>query len=330
MKVAFYTNCLSTHQLPLAREVAERVGLENFRYVDAGEASQPYQRVVGNAGIEVLSVLDSRAREWLVESDLLYTGGLRPIGLIECRARKGLRTLYYSERWFKPWHRLPGWLRLAVPRYRKMTARFVRVINENPCVSVMSIGPHAATDFRRLGVHDDKLIPWGYFVEASESTESRRERDPGVLKILWAGRTLRWKRVDDLRRAVARANQIGTGVVEMAAARFDLTVSTGISPAAVRRQMRHHDVFVLSSDAMEGWGAVVSEALEEGMSVLGTFEAGASATLLPTDRLYHAGDWRTLADLLVKESRGELSPCSIGEWTAAKGAGRLLDEVQHG
>ena len=49
----------------------------------------------------------------------------------------------------------------------------------------------------------------------------------------------------------------------------------------VRELMREHDLFVLASNAYEGWGAVVSEALEEGMRVLGTFEAGASAAILP-------------------------------------------------
>lgn len=43
VKVAFYMNCVSAHQLPLAKEVAELVGPENFRYVDAGEKGQPYQ-----------------------------------------------------------------------------------------------------------------------------------------------------------------------------------------------------------------------------------------------------------------------------------------------
>ena len=93
----------------------------------------------------------------------------------------------------------------------------------------------------------------------------------------------------------------------------------------VRKLMRGHDVYVLASNGYEGWGAVVSEALEEGMRVLGTYESGASATILPKERLFHAGDWRALLRLLERESRGELPPCSIGEWTAAKAAERMLE-----
>ena len=88
--------------------------------------------------------------------------------------------------------------------------------------------------------------------------------------------------------------------------------------------MRQCDLYVLASDACEGWGAVVNEALEEGMSVIGTFEAGASAAILPRERLFHAGDWKTLMRLIEREIRGELPPCSIGKWTAVAAAERLL------
>ena len=50
-----------------------------------------------------------------------------------------------------------------------------------------------------------------------------------------------------------------------------------------------------------GWGAVLNEALEEGMEVVGTFEAGASATILPRENLFHAGDWRGLRRLLLSK-----------------------------
>ena len=62
--------------------------------------------------------------------------------------------------------------------------------------------------------------------------------------------------------------------------------------------MRSYDIYVLSSHGSEGWGAVVSEALAEGMQVVGTHEAGASATVLPESHLFCSGDWRGLGKLL--------------------------------
>ena len=95
----------------------------------------------------------------------------------------------------------------------------------------------------------------------------------------------------------------------------------------VRKLMREHDVYVLSSNGYEGWGAVVSEALEEGMKVIGTYEAGSSATMLSDEDLFHAGDWRRLAELIARcaseKCEGKLVGQGIGEWTAGN-AGALV------
>ena len=93
--------------------------------------------------------------------------------------------------------------------------------------------------------------------------------------------------------------------------------------AQVRELMRAHDVYVLPSNGYEGWGAVVSEALEEGMRVLATVESGAGATLLPPSNLFRAGDVETLAQKL----RASIPPVRIGDWTAESAAQALLDLV---
>ena len=73
---------------------------------------------------------------------------------------------------------------------------------------------------------------------------------------------------------------------------------------------------------------VVSEALEAGMYVLGTNEAGSSATMLNDDDLFHAGDWKRLQFLLERcldeKRRGTLKGQGIGEWSAEKAADRLM------
>ena len=195
----------------------------------------------------------------------------------------------------------------------------------------------------------------------AEGAGARRPGYEGA-RILWGGRILDLKRVDTIVRAVRAVSEVvGGGGVELTlvgdgpekeklmalARKLGLSVeieqpnnrtteqsnnrtipSVRFLPsqpmAKMRELMREHDLYVFASNGYEGWGAVVSEALEEGMDVIGTFEAGASATLLPKERLFHSGDWRTLAALIVKEMKGELPPCGIGEWTAKLGAKRLL------
>ena len=365
MKIAFYMNCVSTHQLPLARAVAALVGTSNFRYVHAGEAGQAYQMARGEVGVDVFEDRSAEGRDWLETADVVLIGGIRPIDLMERRAAKGLKTFYQSERWFKP--RL-GRLRLLVPSYRRMVKRFVKVVNENDCVKFLAIGPWAKRDFLRMGVRAEKIVDWGYFVEPSklvvvDSCSGRmddKEESSALqlqlqtttnLRVLWAGRDIPLKHVKDIERAVALAN--AKIVVDDSCRKDDsalplqlqttttpitFTKLTGVTPAEVRAAMREHDVFVMASNGYEGWGAVVSEALEEGMDVVGTWECGACPTLLPKERLYHCGDVQALAKLLMLEvkSLGEgegrslLPPCRVGEWTAKRAAERLVALVRQG
>lgn len=381
MKVAFYMNCVSAHQLPLAKEVAELVGPENFCYVDAGEKSESAQcaetqglrfkvQRVGEAVAEAATVQGEEAREWIETADVMLTG-MRDLELFERRAKKGLKTYYASERWFKPVEIgvggrcrvvIPGCLRMVVPGYRRMVKRFVKWANEDPGARVLAIGPWAKKDFLRMGLRAEKIVDWGYFVEKgreglkSEGVENaaRGRAGNGKLRILWCGRMLGLKRVETIIRAVARIREAGRGkrdevrltlvgdgsekgrLVRLAervekrggGGQWNLSPSIAFLPSQpmekVRELMREHDLFVFPSNGYEGWGAVVSEALEEGMRVLASYECGAGPTLLPRERLFHSGDWKGLAQLIEKEMRGELPPCSIGEWTAKAAAKRLV------
>lgn len=346
MRFVFYSIDLSPHLAPLAEAISKIVGVDNFLYVE--ELKEPWrgEKVVAN-GYRVTNVENAKAE--LETADIVCIGGIRPIGLIERRAAKGLRTIYLSERWFKPIRRyfsafgrcfsigVPGWVRMFWPAYRRMAGRFVKAVNESGCVTFFAIGPHAVRDFVRMGVRPEKIVLFGYYVE---NGAGNRKHEAGRLRVLWVGRMLGWKRVDTLIDAVGQCASAGMDVtldiygkgpeesrLRKAAARCGGAVKVhGFVPLReVRGLMRSHDTYVLSSDAQEGWGAVVNEALEEGMNVIGTSEAGASAAMLPMERLFRSGDAKALAGLLAKELRGELPGCSIGEWTADVAAKKMLE-----
>lgn len=190
---------------------------------------------------------------------------------------------------------------------------------------------------------------WGYFVSPSEAPVCRKadsNTHGRALRILWVGRLLALKRVDTLFQAAsaclekfplaltvigdgperARLEKMGCRLFARCPDALDFRHTVPI--AKVRELMRTHDVYVLPSNGYEGWGAVVSEALEEGMRVLGTFEAGATATILPKERLFHAGDCKSLARLLETEWKGELPKCGIGEWNAKVAADKIVQTME--
>lgn len=369
MRVAFLTVCLSPHQLPLADAIAAHVGESNFRYISDIDLER--ERICLGWGNEPRSwcISRSEAREeadiWCREADVLYSC-LREPDIFEERARRGLKTIYVSERWFKP-IALPvldrmgvlvsGRVRMLHPGFRRMAARMRRLLDSDIPFWYFPMGVHAADDMSRLcgwgrptfsrpepGEGFRKMRLWGYFVERAKQargTHSEVERSP--LRVLWVGRLLRLKRVDTIIRAVRaiaaeRADGIvldiyGTGPDEERLRKCadgcgSVLFHPSVSIAEVRTIMRAHDVYVFSSNGLEGWGAVVNEALEEGMHVIGTHEAGGSATMLSDEDLFHAGDWRRLEVLLERcreqKNRGELKGQGIGAWSVDEGVERLM------
>ena len=286
-----------------------------------------------------------------LENCEILLSGIRDLSLFERRTSRKLKTYYMSERWFKPIAGfLPGWLRLLHPSFLHMAVSMRHVMRESDEFRYFAIGKWAKRDMRMIcgGQSEKKMIPWGYFVEPSKYASFSRQQKSKmaeVCRVLWVGRLLYLKRVDVIVRAVSACTEFkrvdgslpditldiyGAGPEEMrlkklASGHDDIIkFHPLVSIAEVRRLMREHDVYVLASDAHEGWGAVVSEALEEGMIVLGTHEAGASATMLPKERLFSAGDVDGLVVLLRKAAAGEFKPTGIGEWSAANAAKRLL------
>ena len=180
-----------------------------------------------------------------------------------------------------------------------------------------------------------KLRMWGYFVEPGRGAGGHALPIQHPPRVLWVGRMLDLKRVGDLVRACRPhpdLKRVGVsldlyghgpeevGLRALAVGAENIRFHDFVPVAQVREVMRSHDVYVLPSNAYEGWGAVVSEALEEGMAVLATVESGAGATVLPPENLFSAGDVQALAEKLSRP----ISACGIGHWNVSAAADALV------
>jgi glycosyltransferase involved in cell wall biosynthesis len=341
--------------MPLARRLAANFGDDKFVYITTGRITEQ-RRSLGWDDSAQFGWLketndDPTATQMMLEdADVVY-GNIRDFDLFEQRAGLGRMTIYCSERWFKPvcilrfgcrMVCLPGWIRLFIPRYFRMARRVAALLRGSRSFYYYPIGKWAQRDMllvcRLFHVPRDlamsRMRLWSYFVEPSSSprTDDAEEGSCGKLRALWVGRMLDWKRVDTTILAVKKCDNIefdiyGEGPMESAWRKLAgdcprIRFHGQVKIEQVRELMRKHEVYVLSSNAEEGWGAALNEALEEDMKVIGTYEAGSSVTILPESNLYHAGDWRSLKKLIL--ATRDLPKVDIGEWGPEKAAERLL------
>lgn len=370
MRIAIYTDSISEHQMPLMHEIVREFGADSVRYFYKNDRAAHRKAMMGMDAIRFpwtlkISENEGLFAEWLENADVLYTIFRIP-GVIDRRIEKGLRTLYMSERWLKP----PiGILRLLHPAYFTMARRMLKCF-ESGLVTYLPTGIVAATDMLRIanivrgrlnkaivqrrpnlerhvgGMIGD--VPWmrlwGYFVKSGTQPRQRRQCHR-PLRILWVGRYLRLKRVDTLIKAVLHLDDIvldlyGTGEAEsrlrkLANGSDKIHFHPSIPLDEVRRQMQEHDVYVMPSNGFDGWGAVISEAIEEGMVVLGTSVVGASATILPRQNVFNVGDWKALAKMLDLIARSEITKDApqfvpIDGWSALDASKFLIGFIKNG
>ena len=327
MRVLYVTDIVSPHQLPLSRCLASELGESNFRYAATVPLTDERVKLGWNADEPEPWILRagenethrSQLEQWWDKADVVVCGMRRVVRFAD-RLRDGKLTFYDSERWWKP----PiGIARLLHPCFAWMAARFCRLAS-SPWFHHLPMGVYAAADMDRLTAFHGRMWNWGYFTTLPEPLPPCLGRNE-TLRVLWVGRMLSWKRVDTLVRAFgllrrqnpkARLTLIGDGPcrekLERLVRELGIAGDVGFHPsvpvAQVRQQMRDAHVYVLPSNAYEGWGAVLNEAMSEGCAVVASEAAGAAKTMLrhgENGLLFPPGDCTQLGSLLVQLSADE-------------------------
>lgn len=322
MRILQVNNIVSHHQLPFATELMQLVGKENFLYAALG---RPDSERVRNGWITEYT------EEWIIHpnestyefkkyedfwmnADIVICAE-RLIERMQDRLDRGKICFYMSERWWKP----PiGIARLIHPNFFKMSLAFKK-LSKSECFHYLPIGPFAAKDMRLLIGTKSSKWSWGYLTELPESENlknSKRFSDP--VSILWVGRMLKLKRVDLLIKALAglqrggkefKLTLVGDGperknLEKLASKLLDNTFyefKDFIPSTEVLALMSNFDVYVLPSNAYEGWGAVVNEAMSVGCAVIASDKTGAGATLIDSGTnglLFKSGCYNSLYNAL--------------------------------
>lgn len=323
--ITFYSNYFNHHQRALC-DAFYAILKEGFTFVE----TMPMEEFRSGMGwgetypSYVLKTYESaeneeKARALGVSSDLVIMG-TAPEYYIEPRIDENRIVFRYSERPLKE-----GFIKFFIPRLTKKYIH-LHVRNRNKNVFILAASAFAAYDFKKMfGSYPDKCYKFAYFprhitYDADELFERKKRisEEAGAVTVLWEGRMIRLKRGDLLIKAAAllksegydfRLKMIGDG--EEKEKLIALADKLGISgivtfegflrPDEARERMADAEIYVMTSNKLEGWGSVIYEALNAGCAVAASDAAGATPWLVrpgETGEVFESGSVKSLADKL--------------------------------
>mgnify|MGYP003289795366 CR=1 FL=1 len=353
MKVVFFSNFLTHHQLPFCLEMQKRLG-ENYWFV-ATERLANEQKMLGYDDLNerypfVLKAYEGEekkqaALKLAMEADVVIFGSA-PIEYVQERLKKKKITFCYSERLYKSG--------FSLLRYPVRLMRFFNRYGKYKSFYLLCASAYTAADFAKSFCFINKAYKWGYFPEVKvyENPDVLiSEKKPG--SILWAGRFIDWKHpeyvVEVARRLRAdgytfHIQMLGNGEkheeIQKLVSAYGLepyvTLTGAIPSEQVRSYMEQAQIYLFTSDRHEGWGAVLNESMNSGCTVVASDAIGAVPFLLDNGKnglTYHSGD---VADLYqkVKSLLDQPDECNrlganayttmTGTWNAEIAAERVI------
>jgi glycosyltransferase involved in cell wall biosynthesis len=212
----------------------------------------------------------------------------------------------------------------------------------------LAMGELGVRWYLRCGFPADKIYPFAYVVE-KQTLETSRSSSNGATRLIYVGRFIRRKGLDVLLSALAmhkdlnwRLDLVGDGpecdnlmrqVIEAELA--DKITFHGALPNDVARKLIASSDCLILPSRWDGWGAVVNEALMQGVPVICSDVCGASDLLGSPERgeVFKAGAVTALGSVLerwiCKGNKTQESADRIKSWAKSiEGetvAGYLLD-----
>ena len=169
---------------------------------------------------------------------------------------------------------------------------------------LLCAGAYVPSDFHIIHAYPEKMFKWGYFPETRSYTEDEygqmKPEDGKTVDIIWAGRFIPLKHPEYMLRLAkslktkkggkgeVRIHMVGGGEMEeeLKALAMEYGVEEMITfygfrtPDQVRSIMEKSHIHIFTSNHLEGWGAVVNEAMNSGCAVVANVQAGAVPYLI--------------------------------------------------
>lgn len=294
MKLAFVSNYINHHQIPFCDALYKALG-DDFVFVQTMPMEEERVQMGWSVDEETLPyVLRLYEEEQvcmlkILEADAAILGWTEREDVDTARLQGGKLTFRFSERIYREGR----WKAVSPRGLIHKYAEHIRYRDKN--VYLLCAGAYVADDFKLIHAYPDKMFRFGYFPplrdDTMETLRQRKQTQDKKLRLLYAGRMLDLKRPDYCLRAAAQCMEEGYGLHldmvgdgpclnEMKELARTMGVQEAVTfhgmlpPPDVRAMMEQAHLFLFPSNHLEGWGAVVNEAMNSACLVVASKEAG--------------------------------------------------------
>ena len=273
MKLVFVSNYLNHHQIPLCSQFLELC--EEFHFVATDTKNVQGYQIISDADyvLEYNEETKPEVIKTVIDADVVIFGSC-PNSLIAERMKVNKLSFLYSERFYKR-----GLWRVVSPKsYKFFTERIGQYRKSN--MYVLCASAFFPLDLKFLRFPADKCYKWGYFPDVDEiPPESFDNKKKSGL--IWVGRMIELKHPEmaintakylKFRGYDFTLDMIGDGPlmpeIKRMISEYDLSDYVNLlgscSHDEVLKHMQDSSVFLFTSSKIEGWGAVLNEAMGSG------------------------------------------------------------------
>ena len=360
MKVTFYSNFLTHHQVPFCLEMQKLLG-DDFKFISTIKIFQ-WRLDLGFKDLDkeydfVVRAYENddeyaKAKKLAGESDIVIIGSTTD-DLIEDRLkadkitfRYRSRILLFTDGFWKTIFNKEKW-HMLYQRHLKY--------KKNKNLYMLCANAYRANDFGAFGLYKNKMYKWGYFLETDYYDIDKLIKDKEKnekIEIVWVARFINWKHPEIAILLAKKLKEqgynfklkmLGTGNLEEEMKRrikrlkleYVVEIVGQVASDKVKDYYKKANIFIGTSDSNEGWGAVVNEAMNAGCVVIANKKMGSVPLLINNKEngiIY--GKYKELEDAVKlviedKELRQKLSKNAYEfiteKWTAKIAAENLVE-----
>lgn len=305
MKITFYSNFLTHHQLPFCLEMYKKYG-EDFKFVSMEKINQ--ERIsLGYKDMDndypfVLKAYESKeeydkATKLAVDSDIVIAGSTPTDDYIKERLKQDKITFRYYARIF-----YNGVLSIFdFENSKKVYDRHLKY-KKNKNLYLLCASSYGPNDFNELGMYKNKCFKWGYFPETKiyNIEELLKQKENKKIEIIWVGRFIKEKHPEYVVKLAQKLKEdncefeikmIGNGAlfdetkmqIEKNGLTNQIKLIGAVKSDKVRAYMEKANIFICTSDKSERWGVVLNEAMNSGCAVIAYKGIGGVPFLIKND-----------------------------------------------